>query len=278
MARSRGYQELQMKPFLLLLTDLSMENLKPLSALYRTFNPFMIVQRKQESARNNSRDNVIESEFPDAALEITEEEILQASDGVFSTCEMLYAEVVMNIAEEHGVFVDDLPDIALQKPASNARDVDLGNYDMWHNHIQKAEACDIGVTGKVPRDTGAVQNIESHTNPASPDASGSVASIITHSPTSPDCPDFLNKDQRVAFTIVANHLAGKNPVQLLMQIHGQGGTGKTKLIHAITDLFIHRGCVLLRVRSEEALSTLGPLFPQAKVCLALIHGFCVLLL
>jgi Cdc6-like AAA superfamily ATPase len=50
----------------------------------------------------------------------------------------------------------------------------------------------------------------------------------------------------MAFDIVAHHLLehlqGKNPPQLLMAIHGQGGTGKTCLLQAITSLFSDLGC------------------------------------
>ncbi|KAG1766496.1 hypothetical protein EV702DRAFT_1050664 [Suillus placidus] len=209
-------------------------------------------------------DSVIEAEFPDAELEITEDEILRVSDGVFSTRELVYSEVAMNIAEEHGVFVDDLPDNVLRKPASNARNVDLENYEMWQDHIEKLEACDIGATDNLNGDVGAVQNIDSGANLMNFEEASSVSPIATHPLSSPDCPEYLNEDQRVAFTIVANHLAdhlaGKNPPQLLMQLHGQGGTGKTKLIHAITDL------------SEEAFFILGPPFLQAKVFLIRIHG------
>ncbi|KAG1725055.1 uncharacterized protein EDB91DRAFT_1033454, partial [Suillus paluster] len=51
----------------------------------------------------------------------------------------------------------------------------------------------------------------------------------------------LNEEQSIAFTIVAEHvhqlLLGNNPPQLLMVVHGQAGTGKTRLLEAITDMF-----------------------------------------
>ncbi|KAB5588280.1 Vacuolar membrane-associated protein IML1 [Ceratobasidium theobromae] len=55
----------------------------------------------------------------------------------------------------------------------------------------------------------------------------------------------LNRDQLRAFKIVERHLDlslnGEHPPQLLMQIQGEGGTGKSTVIHCITDLFHHRG-------------------------------------
>jgi hypothetical protein len=56
----------------------------------------------------------------------------------------------------------------------------------------------------------------------------------------------LNNEQALAFWIVSHHvidlLQGKNPPQLLMLIHGQGGTRKTCLLHTITALFVNLGC------------------------------------
>ncbi|KAG2750955.1 hypothetical protein P692DRAFT_20727611 [Suillus brevipes Sb2] len=50
----------------------------------------------------------------------------------------------------------------------------------------------------------------------------------------------------MAFTIIAEHLHeilhGGDPPQLLMVIHGQGGTGKTRLLQAITKMFCDAGC------------------------------------
>ncbi|KAI0085326.1 hypothetical protein BDY19DRAFT_870126, partial [Irpex rosettiformis] len=51
-------------------------------------------------------------------------------------------------------------------------------------------------------------------------------------------------DQRRAYDIVAAHLndylSGRNPNQLLMIIHGEGGTGKSQVIQTITEYFTSR--------------------------------------
>jgi phage/plasmid-associated DNA primase len=51
----------------------------------------------------------------------------------------------------------------------------------------------------------------------------------------------LNKEQHRAHNIIENHLLahldGRKPPQLLMLILGQGGTGKSTLIRAITKTF-----------------------------------------
>jgi chromosomal replication initiation ATPase DnaA len=66
------------------------------------------------------------------------------------------------------------------------------------------------------------------------------------SQTAFSAPAYLNEEQAMAFNIVASHLKdhleGKNTPQLLMAIHGQEGTGKTRLLQAITSLFSDLGC------------------------------------
>ncbi|QRV90295.1 ATP-dependent DNA helicase PIF1 [Ceratobasidium sp. AG-Ba] len=54
----------------------------------------------------------------------------------------------------------------------------------------------------------------------------------------------LKSDQRRAYDIVATHLddrlANRNPKQLLMLIHGEGGTGKSMVLSCLTELFNRR--------------------------------------
>ncbi|KAG1852686.1 hypothetical protein F4604DRAFT_1591879, partial [Suillus subluteus] len=55
----------------------------------------------------------------------------------------------------------------------------------------------------------------------------------------------LKTDQLHAYDIVAWHLdetlAGKSPPPLCMIIHGEGGTGKSKVIQTITEYFTYKG-------------------------------------
>ena len=63
---------------------------------------------------------------------------------------------------------------------------------------------------------------------------------------------FLNEEQRRAFNIVDWHLrrtlAGEQPPQLRMVILGEGGTGKSKTIQAITQNFEHLDVANLLVK------------------------------
>ena len=51
----------------------------------------------------------------------------------------------------------------------------------------------------------------------------------------------LNERQMMAYTIVTNHLrdhlSQRNPPQRLLIVHGQGGTGKSALLNAISKTF-----------------------------------------
>lgn len=63
---------------------------------------------------------------------------------------------------------------------------------------------------------------------------GTVTAVADDAPDALEQVSILNQEQRRAYDIVSNHLdgvlAGRHPEQLLMQIQGEGGTGKTKVI------------------------------------------------
>ena len=69
----------------------------------------------------------------------------------------------------------------------------------------------------------------------------------------PARPEELKRDQRRAFDIITSHLnkrmKGENPPQLLMQIQGEGGTGKSKIIQTVTQYFAQHGvkCMLQKM-------------------------------
>ncbi|KAI0076307.1 hypothetical protein K474DRAFT_1555662, partial [Panus rudis PR-1116 ss-1] len=60
-------------------------------------------------------------------------------------------------------------------------------------------------------------------------------------------------DQRRAYDIVTWHLTrlleGNSQPQLLMQIQGEGGTGKSKVIQTITQFFHQRGVGRMLLKS-----------------------------
>jgi hypothetical protein len=63
----------------------------------------------------------------------------------------------------------------------------------------------------------------------------------------------LLADQRRAFDIIHSHmqqtLSGNNPPQLLMQIQGEGGTGKLRVIQTVTQGFQQRGASAMLIKA-----------------------------
>ena len=51
----------------------------------------------------------------------------------------------------------------------------------------------------------------------------------------------LNPAQRRAFALIASRLVSANPTPLRMYIGGMGGTGKSRVVNALTAFFAHRG-------------------------------------
>jgi hypothetical protein len=66
-------------------------------------------------------------------------------------------------------------------------------------------------------------------------------------------PSMLNNEQRRAYDVVMWHLdqtlSGKNPPPLRMIIHGEGGTGKSKILQTITKAFKDRQCQCMLVKA-----------------------------
>jgi len=66
-------------------------------------------------------------------------------------------------------------------------------------------------------------------------------------------PDCLWYDQFRAYDIITGHLdsklAGQNPPPLRMLIHGEPGTGKSKVIQTATQHFLHRGARFMLQKS-----------------------------
>ncbi|KAI6152805.1 hypothetical protein EDD17DRAFT_1490991, partial [Pisolithus thermaeus] len=63
----------------------------------------------------------------------------------------------------------------------------------------------------------------------------------------------LNAGQRRAYDIVMWHLgqtlSGGRPPPLRMLVHGEGGTGKSRVIQSITECFARRGARHLLVKA-----------------------------
>lgn len=180
---------------------------------------------------------------------ISDDDILEAMEEASNTREMVYADVAMNIAEEFNFFCEESCSTAVNKPAQIASEKNLEDSITWEHCIATSdepcqtspspfpteESCSSSVTIGEP----SINQIESSVSRLTTKQSCLLPAVI-------EPPTYLNKEQAMAFSIISHHLFqqlhGQNPPQLLMAIHGQGGTGKTRLLKAITSLFDEMGC------------------------------------
>jgi hypothetical protein len=160
---------------------------------------------------------------------------------------MVYAEVAMDIADEYNFFGVGQSSVHTQPTATVVTEENLQQGLEWQRYIADA-------------DYTVKESSESNEVPSSVDIAPSSSSVSPMAeadipiPNSFDRPQgspfepprYLNEEQSMAFTIIAEHLQqllmGADPPQLLMVIHGQGGTGKTQLLQAITQMFSDVGC------------------------------------
>ena len=65
--------------------------------------------------------------------------------------------------------------------------------------------------------------------------------------------DFLlNTEQKRAFRIIANHASTEKPEQLIMYIGRMAGTGKSRVIKALTAFFERRNCIVITAPTGTA--------------------------
>jgi len=74
---------------------------------------------------------------------ISNEDILQATETSSTTCEMVYADVAMNIAEEHGLFAEDNLISVMNRPEMIASEANLKEYVHWQQHIEQVQETSI---------------------------------------------------------------------------------------------------------------------------------------
>ncbi|KAG1807034.1 uncharacterized protein BJ212DRAFT_1485890 [Suillus subaureus] len=174
---------------------------------------------------------------------ISDNDILQTCKGSLTTHEMVYADVAMNITDEHDFFGVGRCPAPHQPLATVVTEDNLQQCLEWQHLIAEVdsiveephdmEAIAAGVkTAPLSLSIPPSTELQAVTEPNSVEE-------ITMTPFDP--PSYLNEEQAMAFTIIADHLCqlliGNDPPQLLMVIHGEGGTGKTQLLQAITQLF-----------------------------------------
>jgi hypothetical protein len=176
-------------------------------------------------------------------LLVPEEDIQYAIDHPFGPEEQAFAQVGMNIATDLGIFADETVDAQSainRKNVSRIADMeDVEQYQSWKAIIDKIGEHD--TEGSILDNSGELSPIESRLNGVvEPEVTSDEMEVDSES----DYLRELNAEQRMAHDIVINHLdaemSNRKPPQLLMNIIGPGGTGKSTLINAISNSFAQR--------------------------------------
>ena len=171
----------------------------------------------------------------------------------------------ISIARAHGIFEwkqqnewpsrDNGDDIQIVNPSH------FGNLDIWQQqmkaiiHAQYNEQRSIATqsTSSGVIDSGNVSLLNANAIGMSASVFAVSDNIINIHNSSDASVDELNLAQKRAYNIISSHLnqflTKQNPTPLRLIIYGEGGTGKSKVIEAITLLFERAGCRGLLIKS-----------------------------
>lgn len=212
-----------------------------------------------------------EDEVADEAAEndvVDEDELRRLESDEVADQERLHGRVAVEIGYRLGIFDQRDPSKPSDDEVSNNHNVrapvgranadDLRRLEEWNDILKNVvgEGEDPGETPSldqdVQRDHGDVRPITDVLEDEQPQESASRESLGGTAMREEEyrtyvtaLSDGLLEDQQRAFGLVMRHLddtmAGRNPPQMLMQLQGEGGTGKSRVINAITKAFEARG-------------------------------------
>ncbi len=142
------------------------------------------------------------------------------------------------------------------RPPVNATGDDLNKLLIWKEHMNAdVNTQNQGVDVPAETDQTVLPAVGRVQLPRDQDPSPSVVPepCLSEASLSGVDPSQLKRDQLRAYNIVTWHLnrtlAGDQPPPLRMIIHGEGGTGKSKVIQTITEYFAHRGAKHMLIKA-----------------------------
>ena len=172
------------------------------------------------------------------AVQWTQKDVEHLIASKFSLDDKLYAEVALNIAMDHRIFDEDGAKSTLwQQVAQPASNEQMVQYQTLERLVKNVTKDCITLDRTEELDPTVQEGLSLTLN--------EEATVTATIPLRDDCPHLnrfgLNVEQWRAHDIIINHLkmtlAGRSPPQLLVNIIGQGGTGKSTLLNAITSTF-----------------------------------------
>ena len=212
------------------------------SASLQNENAGAFENRREREERDTERsESVGDDEDNDADFEsvITEDDIHHAVDRPFSNRELLYADLAVDIGKNCGVLDESEYAIALHAPATVLSMQQVAQIEDWSNRLANLPGGD----DELHADAVPAQQLAqplSHVPRYFPDDAAVIHLGEKTTDASKNSP-CLNERQSIVRDIVSSHLrhhlAGENPPQRLMIVHGQGGTGKSAMLNAIAQTF-----------------------------------------
>ena len=180
------------------------------------------------------------SSIDDIYCSVTEDVITRTIDRPFSLRELKYADDAIGIGNAIGAFaVDNVATSPAQMPLPATAEQCIQFRD-WESALANiGKEVEQPVEDHNDINTQAYHSCKDHDD---------EPSVIIDTPPPVDDQVFkysLNEHQAMAFNIIIHHLdqhlRGNKPPQRLLIIHGQGGTGKSTLLNAISQAFHERG-------------------------------------
>jgi len=175
-----------------------------------------------------------------------------------------HGRIAVELAKQARIFSEDNSTWTVQQDhaLANATGADISNLISWKRQMeadvnsQNSGSGSEIVQAEEVGDDGTVTRIE-----GLPSSSESIEANVSLLGATADCevaltavdPALLKPDQFRAYDIIVWHLdqtlAGKAPPPLRMIIHGEGGTGKSKVIQTVTDAFTLRQAMALLLKA-----------------------------
>ncbi|THH18968.1 hypothetical protein EW146_g2114 [Bondarzewia mesenterica] len=221
-----------------------------------------IIKKKDHDGnddRDEDEDDLSEDIEDEDDEEVTEERLSAFIASETNHREKVYAQVALSHAIEAGIFSKNSmchrpEDISAAEKVVNANERHLQLLNQWREQMKRDVLLQNDDIDNPAHSNCSRPSIAEDRNPAVTPLDLSTADIQNHigadeyggeQSLSALDPSLLNDSQKRAYDIVSWHLtenlADRSPPPLRMILHGEGGTGKSKVIQTITEKFVNAG-------------------------------------
>ena len=180
-------------------------------------------------------------------ISVSEEEVLNALQKPFSGRELLFADTAVAIGIDSGVFKRSGVCKTNQRTPAPASAKEVALMRIWEHELNNMSTKSPDEVAQSPVDDSQISRLDIHqgAKPMVRDPDVNHVSAVCGNSDWSDGEISLNERQHMAHNIITNHLRqhlnNEKPPQILMMVHGEGGTGKSRLLKAISDTFASNG-------------------------------------